>query len=215
MLKKSRLSGGCEARGGFTLVEMLVVLGILAVLIGFGMKSFSSTTKTAQKLRGQELVSNVATALEAIYQREGVWPRRILANGGSDGRLDENVAYELAKRKVMTMTYDTTAKKTEGLDRCGIVTPWAQEAIKAAGQTGGSGTKVRTGGVVSDHVLHYAVDVDGDGFVDATVGGTSVKIRASAAVWCCGMAGGEIEPYKTGDSRSKDIYSWIASQVEK
>ena len=218
-----------EMRKGFTLVEMLVVIGILAVLIGIGLSSFSSSTKTAQKARGQELVSNVATALEAIYQREGVWPRRILAGGASDGKLDENVAYELAKRKVLTLTYDEGSKKTKGLDRCGVVTPWAQDTIKAVGIGANSGTRVRTGGTVQDHILRYAVDDDGDGIVNASVGGTSVRIRGSVAVWSCGMAGGEISPYKAsgggtdgeGANRSakggklNDIYSWTYSQVEK
>lgn len=216
-------------RGGFTLVEMLIVIGILAVLVGIGLSSFSSSTKTAQKARGQELVSNVATALEAIYQREGVWPRRILANGASDGKLDENVAYELAKRKVLTLTYENGSKKTTGLDRCGVVTPWAQDTIKAVGISANSGTRVRTGGTVKDHILHYAVDTDGDGYVDASVGGTSVRIRGSVAVWSCGMAGGEISPYRGGSGGTKDgganksakggslndIYSWTYSQVEQ
>ena len=54
---------------GFTLVEMLVVMGILAVLIGIGISSFTSTTKRAQKARAQELVLNTAAALEAINAR--------------------------------------------------------------------------------------------------------------------------------------------------
>ena len=210
-----------EMRRGFTLIEMLVVLGILAVLIGIGIGSFSSATRKAQKTRGQELVSNVATALEAVYQREGCWPRRILANGASDGLLDENVAYELAKRKVMTLTYKDSEKKTSGLDCCGVVTPWAQDAIKSAGQGANTGTRVQTGGTVKDHVLHYAVDVDGDGYVNASVGGVSVNIRGSAAVWCCTPSGGKIAPYgSSGGTTGKkdrlgDIYSWTRDQVKK
>ena len=220
-------------RSGFTLVEMLVVIGILAILIGIGVSSFSSSTKKAQRTRGQELVSNVATALEAVYQREGSWPRRILANGAKDGRLDENVAYELAKRNVLTLTYDKDTKKTTGLDRCGVVTPWALDTIRNVGQSANSGTHVKTGGIVKDHILHYAVDTDGDGYVNASVGGVSVYIRGAAAVWSCGMAGGEISPYKAGGSSSgsgsaganksgskgggslSDIYSWTYDQVKK
>ena len=214
---------------GFTLIEMLGVVGILAVLMGIGLSSFSSSTKSAQKARGQELVINVATALETIYQREGVWPRRILANGSSDGKLDENVAYELAKRKVMTLSYDESSKKTTGLDRCGVVTPWAQDTIKAVGVGANSGTKVSTGGTIgNDHYLHYAVDTDGDGIVNASVGGTKVNIRGSVAVWCGGMDG-VISPYKSGGGGSgekgsnpstkggklNDIYSWTYDQVVK
>lgn len=203
-------------RGGFTLVEMLVVIGILAVLIGIGVNSFSSATKTAQKAKAQELVSNAATALEAIYQKEGVWPRRILAAGGSDGRLDENVSYELAKRKVLTLTYKDSEKKTTGLDRCGVVTPWAQDALKAAGVGGNSDTKIGRL-TVKEHVLHFAVDTDGDGIVDASVGGEGVRIRGSVAVWCIGQSGGNGGnpwPYKTG-LRKDDVYSWSDAQRVK
>lgn len=210
-----------ESRGkrrGFTLIEMIVVIGILAILSGIGIASFSSSTKKAQKLRGQELVSNVATALTAVYQREGSWPRRILAAGGSDGQLDENVAFELAKRGVLTLTYDKDKKKTTGLDRCGVVTPWAQDAMKAAGTSASTGTKVgTTGATVRDHILHFAVDTEGLGYVKASVGGDSLRIRASAAVWSIGQDGGDGGkpwPYKKG-LRKNDVYSWTPDMVEK
>lgn len=200
---------------GFTLIEMLVVVGIIAILMGIGLGSFSSSTKSAQKARGQEYVSNVATALETIYQREGSWPRRLQSEGASDGKLDENVAYELAKRKVMTLTYDKDSKKTTGLDRCGIVTPWAQDTIKAVGIGANTGTKVSSGGTIgNDHYIHFAIDGNDDGIVNASVGGTAVNIRGSVAVWCGGMDG-VIVPYKGGGGKVDDIYSWTIDQVVK
>ncbi|MBQ9003097.1 MAG: type II secretion system protein, partial [Eggerthellaceae bacterium] len=129
-------------RRGFTLVEMLVVIGILAILIGAGMTTFSSATRKAQQARAREVVSNVATALEAIYQREGSFPRRVLAAGGSDGEMTPEVAYELAKRNAMTLTYDSSSKKTIAADRCGILTPWGQEVVCRKGNSGvADGTK--------------------------------------------------------------------------
>ena len=202
---------------GFTLVEMLVVVGIIAVLIGAGMATFSSSTKKAQKARAQELVDNVATALTMIYQEEGCWPRRILSAGSGDGELTAEIAYDIAKRGKMSLTMDTQDKnnhKTVGIDAMGIVSPWALEEIKRSG-TGsvGDGTKVRTGGTIRDHRLRFAVDTDGKGYVNANVGGENVRIRASAAVWCCGMDG-KLETYTDG-LKKDDVYSWGAGQVKK
>ena len=199
---------------GFTLVEMLVVIGILAILISVGLSSFTSSTKKAQKAKGQELVHNVAAALEKIYQEEGAWPRRILSGSNSENGLDENISYTLAKRGALTLSYDDSKKKTTALDQCGVVSPWAQEVIKRKKGTGVSeGTKVPSGGTIKTHRLRYAVDTDGRGYVTANVEGESVTIRGSVAVWCAGYDG-KFEKYSDG-LRKDDIYSWGREQVKK
>lgn len=194
----------------FTLIEMLVVMGIIAILMGAGMAAYSSATRKAQQARAREVVSNVATALEAIYQREGDFPRRILAQGGRDGEVDEYVAYELAKRRVMTLTY--SGSKTVGADRCGVLTPWGQDVVKRSSGTGSmEGAKVPSGGTIKDHRIHFAVDTEGRGIVNASVGGEAVRIRASAVAWCCGPDGKEYS-YSEG-LRQGCTYSWSADQV--
>ena len=59
-------------RNAFTLVEMLVVIGIIAILTGASIGAFSKMTKTAERAKCQELVSNTATALTALYQQTGI-----------------------------------------------------------------------------------------------------------------------------------------------
>ena len=201
-----------EFRGGFSLVEMLVVVGILSVLIGIGINAFSGATRRAQQARTRAVVHDVATALETILTKDGAFPRRILAEGGSDGLMDETVAYELAKRRAMSLAYDENNKKTCGQDRCGVVTPWAQDVLKRS-NSASSGTSVPSGGTIKDHTIHFAVDTDGDGFVNASVGGESVKIRASAVAWSCGRDG---VMYKYSEGVRHDCaYSWSRGQVEK
>lgn len=196
---------------GFTLIEMLVVIGILAILVGAGMATFSSATKKAQKAKGQELVHNVAVALEKIYQEEGAWPRQIIAASDSEKGLDETVAYALASRKAMTLSYDKDMKKTTALDQCGVVSPWAQEVIRRRKGSGVSeSTKVPSGGTIADHRLRFAVDTEGRGEVKASVGGEQVRIRGSVMVWCAGYDG-KLEPYKMG-LRKDDLYSWSREQ---
>ena len=155
----------------------------------------------------------MATALEAIYQRDGAFPRRVLAKGEHDGEMDDDVAYELAKRGVMTLTYDDGKKKTVGADRCGVLTPWAQDVVKRSKSGGVSdGTRVPSGGTIKDHRVHFAVDVDGDGYVEASVDGQSVRIRGSAVAWCCGRDGKQLN-YSEGLRRDCS-YSWSRQQVD-
>lgn len=220
---------------GFSLIEMLVVIGIIAVLIGASFGGYSALSARASRTHGVELVSNVATALNAMFQEKGRWPAALL-NGahGNDGQLDRNAAVPLAKYMSLT-TRETkvdgkTVKELIGLDRCGIVTPWALKVIKRAGADGdATGKRVPSGGTVQDHILHYALDLDGDGITEASVGGVPVRVRANAIVWCCGVDG-VIAPYPYGSGgggdptrnnggssggRGDDIYSWTPGQLER
>lgn len=201
-------------RNGFSLVEMLVVLGIIAVLTGAGIGGYTAMTKSAERARCQELVSNVATALTAMYQQEGAWPKRIAGaqNAATDGRLDETVAYAFVRgTKYLSLNHSSEQKKLIGLDRLGIVSPWATAAIRRAGTAASLSTVVSKGNngdrTVEDHILHFAIDDDGDGIIrGANVGGESVDVRATAIVWCAGKDG-KMEPYSRG-RRQDDVYSW-------
>ena len=216
-----------ELRRGFTLVEMLVVIGIIAILVGASIGGFSHMTRSADRTKAQELVSNVATALTALYQKEGNWPKRLALNGATDGELDENASIPLAKGKYLSLTTTGSGSslKLAGADRFGIVTPWAAAVIKRRGT---SATLSDPVGIVTvkDHLLHYALDLDGDGIIKgASVGGKSVDIRATAAVWCGGKDG-VISPYpyggggaqkganETSSGPTDDVWSWTPGQTK-
>lgn len=207
------------SRKGFTLIELMVVIGIIAVLIGATVGSYSAMTKRAEKQKCQELVANVRTALTALFQEKGAWPKRLRDNAGK--QLDAKTAYALVagSTQYLSLTKDSDAGKLVGLDRCGIVTPWATAALKQAGQKGSETTRVglRT---VKDHILYYALDLNGDGVIK---GGEAPDIldnrsgiRATAAVWCIGKSGGNDGkpwPYSKGQ-RKDDVYSWTDGQTK-
>ena len=202
-------------RSGFSLIEMLVVVGIIAILMGVGMATFSSSTKKAQRAQAQELVSNVATALTALFQQEGAWPKRLAANGKSDGRLDANAAYALVAGTTKYFSLSQSGGKLIGHDRFGILTPVAQQVVKRLGSEASLGSKVGKL-TVEDHILHYALDLDGDGkIIGASVGGENINVRATAIVWCIGKRGGnngDPWPYIEG-LRKDDVYSWTPGQT--
>lgn len=202
---------------GFTLIEILVVIGIIAVLISATIGTFSAVRNSAEKARAQELVSNTATALTALFNDNGVWPKQ-LRDGASKQRLDESAAYPLvANSKYMSLTADSGARKTIGLDRFGVVTPWATSILKRGGRSASLGTKLANGTTIEDNILYYALDLDGDGIIkNVKVGGEVIDVRATAIVWCIGKSGGNKGkpwPYKTGLRKKDDVYSWSFGQT--
>lgn len=202
-----------EYRNGFTLIEMLIVIGIIAVLTGASLAGFAKMRETAERAKAQELVSNVATALTALFQEEGSWPKRLIANGAEDGELDDSAAFPLAKKGYLSLTMNSDKTALDGLDKLGIIDPWGAATVKRRGRSASLSDKVAGSVTVKDHMLHYALDLDGDGFVDASVGGESVTIRASAAVWCAGKDG-KMEAYTKG-LKKDDIYSWAPGMARE
>ena len=213
---------------GFTLVEMLVVIGIIAILSGAMLMGYSRIVKSARKAKTQELVSNAATALTQIFTtNDGVWPEDLLDRlKEANGILDEETSRVFVRFNLMGLSYnekkagtvgsssfDASLVRLTGKDRCGIVDGEA-EAILKKGSTASSGTAVPTGGTVQDHILHFAIDEDGDGITEAKVtgGGSKLKVRATAVVWAAG-ADGKVDYSTYG--RNDDVYSWRPGQVKK
>lgn len=56
-----------KAHNGFTLLELLVVIGIIAVLLGFGAVSFSTAQKKARDSKRKSDVKAMANAFEQYY----------------------------------------------------------------------------------------------------------------------------------------------------
>lgn len=69
---------------GFTLVEMLVVIGIIAVLAGIALVAISKGYGTAQRVRAQADLQVLAIGLEAYKQDFGDYPRPAPAASATD-----------------------------------------------------------------------------------------------------------------------------------
>lgn len=206
-----------KMKKGFSLIEMLVVIGIIATLSAAALMTFGKAGDQAMRTHCQELVHDTATALALVMQDTAGCPAAILAASGGDHKLSAEVGAELARRKLMSFSYEekvdaTTGLKTYrlvGIDQCGVVSPWAAVVVKrlAANGTVSTGQKVPSGGTIDDHILRFSVDDDEDGLVRAERDGRQVMVRGESAVWCCGADG----RFGTAD----DVRSWAKGQEDR
>lgn len=216
-----------KGKAGFTMVEMLVVVGIIAVLSGALIAGMDRMRKTAQKAKVQETVSNTATALGAIFQKEMAWPQMLIRY--NNRQLEAEPSHVFVRHGLLGLSYDSSSYapndrskriiRLTGADRCGIVDPWAAATLKrqrvSSAEKEGLTLKVDTGGTVQDHILWYAIDYDGDGITEANVNGTEIKVRAPACVWSAGADGVLGEYGKHSKAGADDVYSWARSQEVK
>lgn len=175
-----------KANQGFTLVEMLVVIGIIAILTAASIASFSRMTKSAENAKARELVMNTATALSSLYQNEGAWPKRILTANAGDNLLDAQAALPLASY----MSLKTKNGELSGLDRFGIVDIWGAAVLKRRGNSASEGD-------VKSYILNFAVDDDDDGVVEVSKL-SNLKVRATAIVWGYDKQGKIISSWSKG-----------------
>lgn len=211
---------------GFSLIEMLVVIGIIAVLSGALIVGMDRVRKTAQRSKAQEIVSNTATALGLIFQKEMGWPKLLLNWSGK--QLEAEPSHVFVRFNMLGLSYDSRSYnaskhsgviKLIGADRCGIVDPWATAVLKrktSSTEKDGLDLKVDTGGKVQDHILWFAIDDDGDGITDVRIPNSSpIRVRAPACVWGAG-ADGKLGKYGERDKASADdVYSWARGQEVK
>ena len=216
-----------EKKRGFTLLEMLVVIGIIVMLSGALLVGIDRVRKSAQRTKAQETVSNTATALGLIFQKEMAWPRLLITY--NNRQLEAEPSHVFVRHNLLGLTFDSNSYnpstrkgtiKLIGADRCGIVDPWAAAVLKrqraSNAEKDGLLLKVSTGGTVKDHILWYAIDEDGDGITKVShPKDGEIQVRAPACVWCAG-ADGVLGSHKRHEKASAgDVYSWTRAQEVK
>lgn len=71
---------------GFTIVELMMVIGIIAVLMGIITTAASTSIKSSRARKADVLCTLVQTGLATYYEQKGEWPVSISATGNqADG----------------------------------------------------------------------------------------------------------------------------------
>lgn len=74
-----------KASQGFTLVELLIVVIILAVLAAVVFPQFASSTNDAKSAALQSNLTNIRSAIEFYFQEHGEYPGANIATGATCG----------------------------------------------------------------------------------------------------------------------------------
>ncbi len=182
-------------RTGFTLVEMLLVIGILGILATTLVGSFSYVQKAARQSQAQTLASELATALSIYLQQERSWGDVL----PDKSEMDEEACWVLQEKKL----FDVTTYKSGGaeinndsLDRYGLLDPYGRALLR------------RNPGISAEEVIRHRLQIrlddNYDGYVEAPDG---TKVRASVLVWSRGPDGKD-DAEKGGRYPDDDRLSW-------
>jgi len=206
-------------RAGFTLVEMLVVIGVIGLLAAALLGAFSHLKTAARQAQAQALVGEVATALNSYLQQYREWPDALK----NRTEMDETACWVLQSAKLLDVTAKTEKQNSDGtvtikmnessLDRYGLLDPWGRAALKKNPSISSSGVTIEGGRKLSDHRLQYRLDLNYDGYVDSSEDSPKgQKIRASVIVWSRGPDG--LDDFKkSGRYPQDDRLSWNYGQA--
>ena len=150
-----------RARRGFTLVELLIVVIILAILAAVAIPQFAASTDDARNAALDTTLSNMRAALDLYYQQHGEYPSR---NGDGTNAADSNAAFlsqltqytdangDVALTKDVTHVYGPYLRKAEipaepisETNALEIETAGALGMVATAGDPGGWKFDNRTG----------------------------------------------------------------------
>jgi type II secretory pathway pseudopilin PulG len=98
-----RLTNGSAARGGqrscdaFTLIELIVVIGVIIILTGLVLSTVGYARKKGARARGETEIAAMSAACESYKADNGIYPRDAMTTDMLDPRLSGNPsAYQTA-----------------------------------------------------------------------------------------------------------------------
>ena len=145
---------------GFTMVEMMVVLIIIAVLIAGGIKFYLGYIENAKVTKAKAQISTMQAALDTYYAENGIYPTDTTIDGLKGKMLNAGL-----------IVTDTTALGAAGQDGIlNVSDPWGATSYYLYHSADGVGYYVRSGRDNVQNQLNTAVFGNGSaGSSDAPV----------------------------------------------
>ena len=190
-------------RRGFTIVELLVVIGIIAILMGIITTAASSSIRASRTQRMNALCMLVQTGLSTYHEQEGKWPISAL-NGdvvtgnsnkmGANGKDDPNIYLFSASdvRQAVKALVEKAKQNSPCMDISGLFVAREDNEL-----TGSAGKR------------HPQKNIHGMDFMTAIRGSKQSKKKMSSAE----MYFGYPDPETGCFLRFKMYYSIAADQV--
>ena len=129
----------------FTIVELLVVIGVIIVLMGIVTTAASESMKASRRRRGDALISLVQAGLAAYYAQNDEWPISFRGKSGNHKTgghdVDEN-QYDLSASEVRECVRKIVESAKEGNPLIDVSGLWVS---RGDGESGGGGEKGANG----------------------------------------------------------------------
>ena len=132
---------------GFTIVELMMVIGIIAVLMGIITTAASSSIKSSRSRKADVLCALVQTGLATYYEQKGEWPVTISTTGNKAdgaGNSKDPDSIELSGTQVRACVkalVDEAKKNNPMMDISGLFVSRGQGELNNRAAKGGQAVK--------------------------------------------------------------------------
>ncbi len=73
-IPRSTMAGPRYARGGFTLIEIVIVIAVIAILAGIATPSIVNNVRDSRIARAKNVTKEIAATIASFYKDVGRWP---------------------------------------------------------------------------------------------------------------------------------------------